>query len=311
MVALEKIDSSLFAKLYEAFLFDDDPLSDEQHWRKVFDYPWDTGEGHCGYALLDGDEVVGMLGMVFSERLIGGSIKRFCNLHTWWVREDQRGHSLKLLQPLARLNEYTVTHFTPCDTIRAITGRLGFTPLCSQLKILLPNRMIHRSQRAPAMTFDADEIVDAVGQTDQRILCDHRPFGCGNLLLREGGEHCYLLYTHVIRHRLPYCHVHYISNRELFLKHELAVRGALLKQHPARFVAIDTRLAADIKFPRSFNFWAPAHAVYRSADVRPEQVDNLYSDIVFLNLTALPDISHQLGEMARRMWPSSRRRVAV
>jgi hypothetical protein len=312
MVTLEKIDSSLFPNLYDSFLIDDDPLSDEQDWRNVFDYPWDNGEGHCGYALLDDGKVVGMLGMVFSERLINGSINRFCNLHTWWVHEDYRGQSLRLLNPLLKLDGYTITHFTPCDTIRAITKKLGFQQLCSQLKILLPNSRIHRKRACelPELIYDADEIAENISGHNKRIMLDHRPYGCGNLMVREEGECCYLLYTHVVRHRLPYCHIHYVSNRDLFLKHERAVRASLLKQHPARFVAMDTRLVSDMALPLSFNFWAPAHAVYKSADLRPEQVDNLYSDVVFLKLTSLPDMSHELGQMAKRMWPFSKHRSA-
>ena len=86
------------------------------------------------------------------------------------------------------------------------------------------------------------------------------------------------------------------------------MNGQGLMKHPARFVVMDTRLVSDIKLPLSFNFWAPAHAVYRSADVRPEQIDNLYSDIVFLKLTTLPDMSHELGQIAKRIWPFSRHR---
>lgn len=310
MVTLAKIDSSLFPKLYESFLIDDDLLSGEQDWRNVFDYAWDTGEGHCGYAMLDGEELVGMLGMVFSERLIDGSIKRFCNLHTWWVREDHRGQSLTMLRPLLQMDGYTITHFTPCDTIRAVTKRLGFRPLCSQLKILLPDPMIfsRHLRDAPDISYDAEEIAETVAAHDNRIMLDHQPYGCGHLLIREGGDHCYLLYTYVVRHRLPYCHIHYVSHRDLFLKHERAVRASLLRKHPARFVALDTRLVSDVAIPLSFNFWAPAHAVFKSDDVGPEQVDNLYSDIVFLKLTTLPDMSHQLGQIAKRMWPFSKHR---
>jgi hypothetical protein len=59
------------------------------------------------------------------------------------------------------------------------------------------------------------------------------------------------------------------------------------------------------EIPFSFDFWAPANAVYKSADVAPSQIDNLYSDVVFLKLTVLPDISHELIQAANRIWPLS------
>ena len=305
MVKLEKITSELFPRLYEAFLHDDDPLSTEDDWKNVFDYAWDHGEGYSGYAMLDNDQVVGMMAMVFSRRLIGGVERKFCNLHTWWVREDYRGRSLAMLRPIVRLNEYTITHFTPCDRIRAVTRRLGFKDLNSQLRILLPQPI--RSRRSGALSteleFDPDRISPHLNAVDQRILLDHLPYRTGNVLLASGGQYCYILYTHVVRHRLPYCHVHCISNKGLYQKNETAIRAALLKRHSARFIAVDERLTSDINFRNSFKFWAPAHALYKSDNVNPDQIDNLYSDVVFLSLTGLPDMSHELGQRLRRLMP--------
>jgi hypothetical protein len=197
MVRLEKIQSALFPKLYSAFLRDDDPLSDEQDWRNIFDYRFDKEHDHCGYALLDDGQVIGMIGMIYSRRVIDGADRKFCNLHTWWV-------------------------------------------------------------------------------------------------VQAGSSSCYCLYTHVVRHRLPYCHVHCFSDREVFAASEPAIRHALLQRNRARFVALDKQLVPHLRFRRSFRFWAPAHGLFRSTEVRPDQIDHLYSDVVFLKLTTLPDISHEL-----------------
>ena len=301
MVTLEPITTALFPKLYDSFLFDDDPLSNEQDWRNVFDYAWPHAEGHCGYAMLDDGVVVGMMGMVFSQRTLGEETHKFCNLHTWWVREDYRGKSLMLLRPLLALEGYTITHFTPCDKVRAISKRLGFEELSTQLRILLPlSRLGGSAWKALPMEYDPDQILPQLNTVDAAILRDHRPYNVGHLLVSEGSDQCYCLYTHVVRHRLPYCHIHYVSNPALFAEKERAIRSSLLSRHGARFVAMDSRLVTDCKFPRSFDFWAPANGLYKSANLQPQQVDNLYSDVVFLKLTTLPNMSHELGQLAKR-----------
>lgn len=305
MIKLEKITSDLFPRLYEAFLHDDDPLSTEDDWRNVFDYAWDHGEGYSGYAMLDDDDVVGMMAMVFSRRCIDGVEHKLCNLHTWWVREDYRGRSLAMLRPILRLHEYTITHFTPCDRVRAVTKRLGFKDLNSQLRILLPQPFTRRrvSARAACLEFDESRIASQLNVIDHQILLDHLPYRPGNILVNSGSRYCYILYTHVVRHRLPYCHIHYISDKELFVENETAIRAALLRRHHSRFVAVDDRLTSDMKFRNSFRFWAPAHALYKSDTVVPEQIDNLYSDVVFLRLTGLPDMSYELGRRVRSLIP--------
>lgn len=307
MVTLEKIRPELFSNLYESFLIEDDPdYSDEQAWRNVFDYQFDRLEDHCGYALLDNGRVVGMIGMVFSERKIDGVNRKFCNLHTWWVREDHRGRSLALLRPIMKLEDYTLTHFTPCDTVRAVTKRLGFKELNSQLKILMPALWGSLTPTQTQLTFDAQAIAAELAEPNRKILTDHLPYGCGHALVAEQRQQCYLLYTYVVRHRFPYCHIHYISNREIYAKHEMDIRTALIRKHKARFVAVDTRLVNGLRFRRSFNFWAPAHGLYKSTEVQPHNIDHLYSDVVFLSLTTLPDISHEFREIARRWLPRSK-----
>ena len=86
----------------------------------------------------------------------------------------------------------------------------------------------------------------------------------------------------MIRHRLPYCHFHYFSNREIFAENDPANRASLLRKHSIRFAAVDTRLVQDIRLARSFDFWAPVGGLYKPCGVEPEQIDKLYSDIVFL-----------------------------
>jgi hypothetical protein len=153
------------------------------------------------------------------------------------------------------------------------------------------------------VTFDMQIIEQRLSNCENTLFADHRPYGIGHLLVSGANEHCYVIYTHVKRHRLPYCHIHYVGNKELFASKERAIRTSLLKRHKAMFVAIDARLVQDIKIPLSFNFWAPSHALCKTADVLPEQIDNLYSDVVFLKLTTLPDISHELRQLSRRYWP--------
>lgn len=322
MVQLRKIQSDLFTNLHDTFLREDDPLSNEQDWRNVFDYQWKTEFDHCGYALVDGDEVVGMIGMVFSERLIDGTTRKFCNLHTWWVRPDHRGRSLALLRPVLKLDDYTITHFTPDDEVRAVAQRLGFQELNSQLKMLLPRRRGSDSGSDLQIMTDPQSIQARLSPSDRKIFADHQPYGLRHLLVQRGdvqrgdvqgddvqgdGDSCYLIYAHVVRHRLPYCHIHYISNHAIFERYETVIRSTILGQDKANFVAVDRRLIdPSMKLRRSFNFWAPAHGLYKSTSLQPDQIDHLYSDVAFLKLTTMPDISHELRRIVHAKLPFSK-----
>ncbi|QDT35921.1 GNAT family N-acetyltransferase [Stratiformator vulcanicus] len=312
MPVIRKITADIFPNLYRSFLASDDPLSTERDWRNIFDYAWPTEEGHCGYAMLEGDDVVGMIGMVFIDREIDGVTHKFCNLHTWWVREDYRGRSLSLLRPVLSMQGYTITHFTPCDKVRAISKRLGFEEISTQLRILPAlNSFWHQSKIGPTdFLHDPDAIAGRVNEMDRRILTDHQPYNCEHLLFSDSGIDCYLLYTQVVRHRVTYCHIHHCSNWDVFKARETEVRRHLIRRHGVRFVAVDTRLAEAHNFRSGFDFWAPVAGLYKSDNLSPGQIDNLYSDIVFLKLTTLPTMKHELLKIGRRFLPTKTSQTA-
>jgi hypothetical protein len=306
MVELIQIRSELFPKLYSAFLQNDDPLSSEQDWQNVFDYGWHKEEVHSGYALINNDDVVGMMAMAFSTRQIDGRQHKFCNLHTWWVHENYRGHSIAMMRPLLRMKDHTITHFTPCDRVRALTKRLGFTDLDIQMKVLLPTSRRSAVLHGDGISLDFDASIDTtkLAEHDQRVLKDHTPYRVGNLLVEDEIGQCLVVYTVVERYRVRYCHIHYFSNRELFARRENLIRMSLFQKHGVRFVAVNRRLVEDVKFPRSFDFWAPAQAVYRPANgLAPHLIDSLYSDVVMLRLAIMPHVSHELKQIARRWIP--------
>ena len=305
MPELVKIRPELFPKLYAAILRDDDPYTDQETWRKVIHYTWECEEDHTGYALLEGDRVIGMMAMVFRDRFFLGRPHKLCNLHTWWVHEDHRGRSVAMLRPLLGMREYTITHFTPCDRIRGLTQRLGFVPLDQQLKVLLPLRNSkQRHSNFDTATFDEDIDAQHLPVADQTILRDHQPYRSGNLVITNGRDHLYVLYTHVVRFRVNYCHVHYVSDSALYQQVEPTVRKELMRRHRVRFVILDARMFRDVTFRRSFDFWSPVNAVYKPCgDLPPAQVDNLYSDATMLRLSLLPHISFELKQRALKYLP--------
>ena len=319
MAELVKINADLFPKLYEAFLHDDDPYSSESDWRNIFNYRWEKEEDHSGYALMKDGAVIGMMAMAFSRRIIDGKQRKFCNLHTWWVHEDHRGRSIAMLRPLMNLNDYTVTYFAPCDRMRALTRRLGFSDLDVQMKLLFPRPAAAFAGNDPNLCLEFDSAIDEtrLSSEERKIFHDHQPYRVGALQLREGARSCFVLYTHVERYRVRYCHVHYIGNKEIYARHEGAIRSALMRRHDVWFVALDKRLVMDMTFDASVDFWAPAGGIYRPQEgVDPNHIDNLYSDVVMLRLATMPHVSHEISSLARQWFerltgaPASDRQAA-
>lgn len=292
MVSLEKVTETLLRDAYESFLKEDDPGTDIDTWRLMFMPRNDQAEDYAGYALVDGNKVVGILGMIFSERQIDGQTAHLCNLHSWMVNEAYRGHSLTLLRPALRLSSHTLTDFTPTDLVRKISKRLGFEDFDVTLRILPPIAGLALSSRREDfdLSDDPESIHTSISEADARLLRDHPPERFGHLLVTRGGAYCYVIYNTVIRHVLAYVHILYVSNTEMFAKAHAEIRRHLLRRSRGHYVSVDTRLVAKNHIPFSFNCPVGRSGLIRSSTVDPRHVDPLYSEVAYLRLSTLPSM---------------------
>ena len=301
----------MLPEVYDSLLRPWSPETPQSTWEHVFSPAWDVPDDRIGFAMTDGGRVVGMLGTIFSERSIGGRNEQFCNLHGWIVDPEYRSRSLTLMRPLLNLKGYTLTDFTSGTGVNAMMKRLGFTSIDTTATVLPTLLTRGRSPRATvdAMAGPPDQFADVLSPSDLRIYADHRELDCGHLLFRVDGSYCYLVYTRIDRHMMPYCLLHYISDRPLFAKHHATIRSHLMRAAGSRLVVVDTRIVRALNIPFSFRVGA-TEKLYRSTTVAPEEVDTLYSEMLFFRHTTLPGIRHQLRLAATRMVPAMFRDAA-
>ena len=114
-------------------------------------------------------------------------------------------------------------------------------------------------------------------------------------------RYCYIIYTKLRRKRIPYAHLHYISNPDLFGLAYRDIRKSILSHAKAYFLLIDSRLVKNKKLPVSICLPYRAPKQYMSATLKPEQIDNLYSELVMLNLRAHPLFKYLMRDLRRKI----------
>jgi hypothetical protein len=288
MATVEKATPSMFDDIYP-LLLELDTLTREK-WRLIFDYQWESDEGHVGYALIDDRKVVGFNGALFSRRIIDGREVRFCNLTSWIVKEQYRSESLRLVFPLLNLKGYTLTNLTMNDRAWSITKRLGFKNLDTNLRLLFPAPSLPEisKQAPPVIVSDPTRIAEILDPANLRIFKDHSRYSCGHLVIQDKSSCCYLLYTGKYFKRyncqVPYGYIHYISDRSIFLKHLNKINLHFLKSQRYLFLAVDGRLIRNEPIPYSKVYPLKIPKMYKSEILTGEQVDNLYSELVVLGI---------------------------
>lgn len=308
MVSLQRVDVTMFRAVYP-LLLEHDPSLTEIEWRSIFNYGWEKEEQYCGYGLFDGEEIVGFLGLIFSKRYINNKVECFCNLTSWMVKEHYRDHSLSLIVPVLRLQDYTITDLSPSETVIRILQRFGFKELDSRVKILLPIGICKRNNIIDnyLITQDKIQIKKILKEQDTQLLQDHYHYQHFNHLLAYNDNiHCYVIFTIVKNTRLPYCYIQYISNIELFSIYSSAIRSEISKIGETPLVLVDSRLVEGITLPFSYNLPLSFPKLYRSSSLRPDQIDNLYSELLLLNFSIMPRTLRGLWQDLQIIRPKTR-----
>ncbi|MGB5631345.1 MAG: hypothetical protein WBM86_01030, partial [Waterburya sp.] len=124
---------------------------------------------------------------------------------------------------------------------------------------------------------------------EQLLLQDHSTCSrCQHLLAEANDEHCYIIFTLVKNAKFPYSHMQYLGNPELFARYSLAIRQAIAKIGGTPLVLIDRRLLKGTKPAFCFNLPIKICKLYKSSRLKPEQIDNLYSELMILDFDPIP-----------------------
>src|SRR6516165_11952987 len=96
MPIIRKARGDDFERVYPLLLRFKDPHLKEEHWRQLFVDHSGLQNDHFGWVLVEGGDVVGFVGTIFSQRTIRGGTVRLCNINSWIVKQEYRTHSLAL-----------------------------------------------------------------------------------------------------------------------------------------------------------------------------------------------------------------------
>ena len=272
-------------------------------WQPIFEYQWSREEAYCGLVLKDGDRTVGFLGMIFSRRLIDGKIEKLCNLTNWFVQKPYRSRAISLLLPLFAMRDYTITDLSPSRNVYRIQQKLGFKDLDARGRIMLPigRRLFEPTAPRIEITLDPQQIQSKLTGEHLRIFNDHRDYPCSHLLAVSEDRFCYLIYARQKNKRLTYAHVHYISDPEFFALVYRDIRRTILAESKAGYILIESRFVRGLSLPLSFSLSFRAPKQYLSSTLKPVQIDNLYSEIILLNLRTHARLKYLIRDIRRKL----------
>ena len=259
------------------------PQITRERWQRLFDYTWEVDEPARALVLRDGGRFVGIICTLFSDRLIGRRRERWCNLNSWYVEPAYRAQSLELMAAALSVPCDTMTALTPMHVHLPFYEQMGLQRLESGLRILLPVPTSPLTSGFRA-TRDPQRIADLLDGSERTVFLQHREQMCQHLLIYGKSARCYIAFTRTSGRRVSFSHLHHIGHLDLFLAALNLVKRELYRANRTLFTMIEERFLRGHTIPASRPAGLKAPRLFRSARLRPEQIDNLHSEMVVLGV---------------------------
>jgi hypothetical protein len=247
--------------------------------RSYMALPWQVDAPNRGFMLRDGERVVGAYLAFYSERLIAGRVERFCNLGAWCVLPEYRLHSVRLLNALLAQRGYHFTDLSPNETVTLVNARLRFRYLDTSA-VFVPHLPWPTRPGRTTVSADANVIAGLLDGPHLELYRDHADAPAAHhLIVIRGRESCYVMYREVRHRNVPLLAVIlYVTNPSLFRRAIIPLTRYLLVRRRLPATLAELRI---IRYRPFLSFrlrsWPK---MYRSATLGPDEIDDLYSELV-------------------------------
>lgn len=249
-------------------------------WSSLFEYDWIEDKPDLGFVLTDSQgAIAGFIATIYADRDTPHGRVRFCNVSSWAVLPEQRACALLLVREVLNRRECAITNLSPSPEAQAFFLRTGFKPLDDAKLVWLPfaNATTLRGPAGARIEDDPARMRWLLDERGGRILADHPR--CRHLVVEQGGT-----VSHVVRivrrkRGVRVSEILYCSDSALLARTFERVKLHILWRDRAAALVADARILG-ANAPRGLRL--PRKACFRSSQVSPADVDNLYSEYALL-----------------------------
>ncbi|MFC6438702.1 hypothetical protein [Bowmanella sp. JS7-9] len=253
-------------------------------WQTILTTQWLDSVPNYGFALVnEHHQVVGAICALYSQQWLNGELRQMCNPHTWCVLPEFRKHSISVVLAVIKQAGYHFTMFTPNKSGLEIFSYLRFIPLKTGLR-WLPNLPLPVFSNRTHQVDGDKEIHDILSPHDWQIFTDHRSLdGVYSMVLRTEEGPLLILMKRQKFKRTWSAQLMYVSDYALFARCWRSIRFQLLSRFGFKFTRVEMRF-----MPDNFSYWGIAaeghQRFYLSQDLRPEDIQYVYSEMVAMRL---------------------------
>jgi|TARA_B110000495_G_C22940318_1_gene550133 hypothetical protein len=256
----------------------------KDQWKRLFINHWSNKEDYFGYFLIEKNKAVGFLGLMFSTFTVNHTEYNFCNFTSWVVDKRHRSESIKLLLPVLKMKNFTLTSHTMSSDTYFIFKKLGFSDLEDTLVVIPPLPTLQIFSGECRVTINNKTTPIFLSEKDLKIYNDHSALDVNFIFAQTEQGYSMIIASRPIKKNLPFAHLHYVSNLNIFLEciHEIRLKVCIHLKTAA--LLVDKRYLNGIKIPKTWEYLLPQPRLYKSDHLTKKDITTLYSEMLLLNL---------------------------
>jgi len=248
-------------------------------WASAIRPSWKSTSPNHGYMLIAGEQIVGVYVAFYSERRVGQTVEKFCNLSAWCVLDGYRAHGLRLLKALLGQGCYTFTDLSPSGNVVPLNRRLKFQLINTAVSMVI-NLPRPSWGSGVSIITDPHLIERYLDAGNLGIYRDHALAPAAHhLVVRKGDRCCYVIFRKDTRKRMRvFASILHVGDRDLFAETAHHVYSYLLTRFGIVATFVEERFA-DVHPRLSISLRSPRPRMFLSDRVSPSEVDYLYSEL--------------------------------
>lgn len=271
------------ASLDEFAQFLHENLSRDQspaQWSQRFRTSWIDPQPNYGFVLRDEGRIVGGIGAIYAQRILGGKEERFCNITSWCVLDAYRQQSMRLAMAVIGQPGFHYTDFSPTKVVAGTLQFFKFRALDDRQAVLFNLPGIALSSR---VLTERRAIEAALQGEALRIYRDHADFPwLRHVLVGRPGDWCHVIYKPRRFKRLPAAGIIHLSDGAAFCRHFRRLAGHFLARGMVT-THVECRRLPQLPWPSAVRSGFNPKMVL-STTLKNEDIDYLYSETVALDL---------------------------
>jgi hypothetical protein len=253
-------------------------------WSRAFQQPWYKDKPNNGFLIRQNGRIVGGIGAIYAQRPIHGRLERFCNITSWCVLDQFRAQSMRLAMAVAAQPGFHYTDFTPTEVVSKTLQFLKFKPM-NERQAVWPNLPLPFGLvTAVRVVTDPALIARLLSPEDASAYHDHKHLPwLSHLAAGTGNRWCHVVWKRSRLKGIAGAAILSVSDPKLFLRCRSAIGSYLLSRHALPYTRMESRLLPEV--PRGCIELAGYRSkVFKSDTLQPQDMSNLYSEIVALDL---------------------------